>query len=68
MNFQLIVLFFEFPSASTDSTLPATSLIFFFNKHLAVLSLFSFVSYILDKILLPTQQNCAVMKATVRCI
>lgn len=38
---------------------------FFLNKHLAVPSP-HFVSYFLDKILLPKQQNHAVMEATVR--
>lgn len=66
MNFQLIALFLEYSSASTDYRfLPSTS---FFLKKIKKLAVPSphFVSYFLDKILLPKPQNHAVMEATVR--
>lgn len=65
MDFQLIELFLEYSSALLTTDLYHQLPYFFFNKDLAVPSP-PFVSYILDRILLPKQQNRAVMKATVR--
>jgi len=70
MNFHLIALFLEYSSAPG---LQITELyhqilfLFFKNKHLAVPRP-HFVSYILDIIFQPKQQNHAVMEATIICI